>query len=50
VKHTTVQVKEARRKLVPALEKRAEVAPTVSHSTDSLVRRWEHEPSVCKRD
>ncbi len=30
VKHTTVQVHEARRKLVPALEKQAGVAPTVS--------------------
>ena len=32
VKHTTVQVREPARKLVPALEKRAGVAPTVSHS------------------
>lgn len=32
VKHTTVRVKEPRRKLVPALEKRVEVTPTVSRS------------------
>lgn len=32
VKHTTVRVRESRPKLVPALEKRVEVAPTVSHS------------------
>ena len=32
VKHTTVQVREPQRKLVPALEKRAGVAPTASHS------------------
>ena len=32
VKHTTVRVREPRRKLVPALEKRVEVAPTVSRS------------------
>ncbi|MBM4429082.1 MAG: hypothetical protein FJ026_01870 [Chloroflexi bacterium] len=32
VKHTTVQVKEPMRKLVPVLEKRAEAAPTVSRS------------------
>ncbi len=30
VKHTTVRVREARRQLVPSLEKRAEIAPTVS--------------------
>lgn len=30
VKHTTVRVREPRRQLVPSLEKRAEVAPTVS--------------------
>ncbi len=30
VKHTTVRVREPRRQLVPALEKRAEIAPTVS--------------------
>jgi len=35
VKHTTVQVREPQRKLVPALEKRAGVAPTVSHSESS---------------
>jgi hypothetical protein len=35
VRHTTAQVKEARRKLVPALEKRAEVAPTVSRSKEA---------------
>jgi hypothetical protein len=34
VKHTTVQVREPRRKLVPALEKRAEIAPTISRSTE----------------
>jgi len=32
VKHTTVRVKEPRRKLLPALEKRVEVTPTVSRS------------------
>jgi hypothetical protein len=32
VKHTTVRVKEPVRKLVPALEKKAEIAPTVSRS------------------
>jgi len=32
VKHTTVLVSEPSRKLIPALEKRAEVAPTVSRS------------------
>ena len=32
VKHTTVQVREAQRKLVPAIEKRAGVVPMVSHS------------------
>jgi hypothetical protein len=32
VKHTTVRVTEPRPKLVPALEKRVEVAPTVSRS------------------
>ena len=32
VKHTTVRVREPLRKLVPALEKRVEVAPTVSRS------------------
>jgi hypothetical protein len=32
VKHTTVRVREPRPKLVPALEKRVEVAPTVSRS------------------
>jgi len=32
VKHTTVRVREPRRKLVPALEKRAEMTPTISHS------------------
>jgi len=32
VKHTTVRVREPRRKLVPGLEKRVEVAPTVSRS------------------
>lgn len=31
-KHTAVHVREPHRKLVPALEKRAGVAPTVSHS------------------
>lgn len=30
VKHTTVHVKESARKLVPTLEKKAEIAPTVS--------------------
>ncbi len=33
VRHTTVRVREPRRKLVPALDKRAEVAPTVTGST-----------------
>ncbi len=37
VKHTTVHVREAHRKLVPALEKRAGVAPTVSHSESGAV-------------
>jgi hypothetical protein len=32
VKHTTVRVREPRRQLVPSLEKRAEIAPTVSRS------------------
>ncbi len=32
VKHTTVHVRERIRKLVPSLEKRAEIAPTVSRS------------------
>lgn len=32
VKHTTVRVKEPIRKLVPVLEKKAEIAPTVSRS------------------
>jgi hypothetical protein len=32
VKHTTVQVRKPQRKLVPALEKRAEIATGVSHS------------------
>lgn len=32
IKHTTVHVREVHHKLVPALEKRAGVAPTVSHS------------------
>ena len=32
VKHTTVQVKVPKRKLVPAMEKRAEIAPTISQS------------------
>lgn len=32
VKHTTVHVKEPARKLVPKLEKKAEIAPTVSRS------------------
>ncbi len=32
VKHTTVRVREPRRQLVPSLEKRAEVAPTVSRT------------------
>ncbi|MGB9879565.1 MAG: hypothetical protein ACPLRM_02265 [Anaerolineae bacterium] len=32
VKHTTVRIKEPVRKLVPALEKKAEIAPTVSRS------------------
>jgi len=36
VKHTTVRVKEPRYKLVPALEKRAEIAPTVSRSEVEL--------------
>lgn len=36
VKHTAVQVREAHRKLVPALEKRAGVAPTVSRSGRSV--------------
>ena len=36
VKHTTVQVREPQRKLVPALEKRAEVASTVSHSESGI--------------
>jgi hypothetical protein len=35
-KHTTVHVREAQRKLVPALEKRAGVAPTVSHSESGV--------------
>lgn len=37
VKHTTVHVREPHRKLVPALEKRAGVAPTVSHSESGVV-------------
>nr|MBC7244558.1 hypothetical protein [Chloroflexota bacterium] len=32
VKHTTVRIKEPARKLVPVLEKKAEIAPTVSRS------------------
>jgi hypothetical protein len=36
VKHTTVHVREPHRKLVPALEKRAGVAPTVSHSESGV--------------
>jgi len=35
VKHTTVQVREPLRKLVPALEKRAEAAPTVSSCSEA---------------
>ena len=35
-KHTTVHVREPHRKLVPALEKRAGVAPTVSHSESGV--------------
>jgi hypothetical protein len=35
-KHTTVHVREPYRKLVPALEKRAGVAPTVSHSESGI--------------
>ena len=50
VKHTTVQVKESRRKLAHALEKRAEVAPTVSRSQEALVRSLEQKPSVGKGD
>lgn len=37
VKHTTVHVREPYRKLVPALEKRAGVAPTVSRSESGVV-------------
>jgi hypothetical protein len=36
-KHTTVHVREPQRKLVPALEKRAGVAPTVSRSESGVV-------------
>jgi hypothetical protein len=36
-KHTTVHVREPHRKLVPALEKRAGVAHTVSHSESGVV-------------
>ena len=39
VKHTTVQVSESRRKLVPTLEKRAGVVSTTSHSCVARVPR-----------
>lgn len=39
VKHTTVQVSESRRKLVPALEKRAGVVPTVPHCPAATLDR-----------
>jgi gentisate 1,2-dioxygenase len=39
VKHTTLRVREPKRKLVPALEKRAEVAPTISRSEAELEAR-----------
>jgi hypothetical protein len=43
VKHTTVRVKEPLRSLVRVLEKRAEIAPTVSHSKARAVPRTSRE-------